>query len=112
HQAAGNSGRRWMIAAVGNDRQNPAYRPTRPPISIWLGIMSIDHLLSPHRVRKKYKIDRRAGAIVAVGPEVGVGIERMSGAHCGPARPGFSVIMIGRNTGGGRWQAHLVHPPH
>ena len=40
--------------------------------------MSIDHLSSPHRVRKKYRIDRRAGAIVAVGPEVGVGIKRLA----------------------------------
>jgi hypothetical protein len=40
--------------------------------------MSIDHLPSPHRVRKKYRIDRRAGAIVAVGPKVGVGIERLA----------------------------------
>jgi hypothetical protein len=40
--------------------------------------MSINHLPGPHGVRKKDRIDRRAGAIVTVGPEVGVGIERLT----------------------------------
>jgi hypothetical protein len=39
--------------------------------------MSIDHLPGPHRVRKKDRIDRRAGAIVIAWPQVGIGVERL-----------------------------------
>ena len=49
----------------------------RPAIAVPLGIMTINHLPSPHIVRRKDRIDRRAGPIITVRPQVGVGIERL-----------------------------------
>jgi hypothetical protein len=77
------------MIAPGRQRpgQNPAYRPTRPPISIWLGITSID--TSPLRTESARTTE--ATAVRAV--------EEIPGAPNAPGR------VLG-------YRDHLLHDDH
>src|SRR5215213_695156 len=54
------------------------------------GLCSVGHLLSPHRVRRKNGVDRCAGAVVAIRPKMGIGVERLTRRRM--ARPGLNSL--------------------
>jgi hypothetical protein len=98
------------MIAHGRQRpgQNPAYRPTRPPISMWLGIMSIDHLPSPHRVRRKHRSDRRAVRSSLSGQRCGAGA-RGSRSQSARLQIRHSIGQCEHSLGGERFDTGLCH---
>ena len=52
--------------------------------------MSFGHLLSSHVVRRKNRVDRCAGTVVAIRPKMGIGVERLTRRRM--ARPGLNSL--------------------